>query len=395
MFTVDATRLLLQRADLDGLIITTPENFYWATGCFPKSIITRSTGGEAVVISAAGRAAPTVILSEHDAASYGSRLPYGDVRTYDTWIYFERGSGPGAAVGEKPEQFDSLRPIVEAVRDHGLSGSRIGIEEDLVSARTYNRIRSALPDACLVNATRLLYDLRAVKTWPEIQRFRDAAAITETATRQALALVREGVTDRELARAYREAASAGGAWLAGHCGHVNFSCGPDSGVAHVAGPFPASVLHAGDILRLDVGVLYEGVVTDFARAFVLGAASDRLLTLHRTLLTANRKMIASIRCGMRFCDLFRIGIETVREVYPAYNRGHMGHSISLGPNPEEPPFISAKETSEIRQGMVLCVEAPLYIVGVGGMNIEDMIVVTGDGAEELTRMDRGIAIAVG
>jgi len=388
MFNLEAVRHQLERAGLDGLIVTTPENFYGLTGCFPKSLITRTTGGEAVVLSAAERE-PTVVLSEHDAGSYGDRLPYRDIRTYDTWIYFERAGGGERRPAEKPEQYDSTQAMVEAVGAHGLTRGRIGIEEDLVSAATYNRIRRAIPDAELVNATRLLYDLRSVKGPAEIGRFREAAAITEQATQAALVLAREGVGDQELARAYKMRACELGAWLPGHCGHVNFSCGADSGAAHVAGPFPPGRLRAGEVLRLDVGILYRGVVTDFARAYLPGSPSDEWRRLHETLLRANRRMVGSLHPGIRFCDLFQIGIEVIRRVYPQYNRGHLGHSISLGPNPEEPPFISAKETREVQAGMVLCVEAPFYILGSGGMNIEDMVVVTDTGVEELTHLDRG------
>ena len=133
-------------------------------------------------------------------------------------------------------------------------------------------------------------------------------------------------------------------------------------------------------------------MTDFARAYVIGDGepNERLKKLHETILRANRTMVASIKPGLRFCDLFEIGMNVVKEVYPTYARGHLGHSISFGPNNEEAPFISAKETREIQEGMVLCIEVPFYIIGFGGINIEDMVIVTKDGTEALTKMSRDI-----
>jgi len=129
-----------------------------------------------------------------------------------------------------------------------------------------------------------------------------------------------------------------------------------------------------------------------ARTYVIGDPSPRLIKWHETLLTANRNIIHNIKPGTRFCDLFHIGLETITEVYPQYIRGHLGHSISIGPNPEEPPFISPEETKELKPGMVLCIEVPYYIIGFGAMNIEDMVIVTEDGMEELTHLGRGIKI---
>lgn len=394
MFNLSDARNLMIRNELDGLIVSTPENFYYVTGCYPKSLYTRASGMETVVIPTDESKEPAVIISEHDAESFRNMIPFGDIRTYETWIYFEKEGVPQQPKDFKPEQYNPMVAIAQALKDKGLTRRRIGIEENLISASTYNKIKGGLTDAILVNATTLFYEMRSVKDTSELEKFREAIKITEKATAAALARAREGTTDRDLAREYKKTASALGAWLAGHCGHVNFSSGPDSGAAHVAGPFPESTLRTGDIMRLDVGVYYDGVMTDIARAYSVGEPSPRLIKWHETIVRANRKIVENIKPGVRFCDLFRIGLETVREVYPQYIRGHLGHSISIGPNPEEPPFISPKESREVEPRMVLCIEVPFYIVGFGGINIEDMVIVTDDGIEELTHLYRGIEMPV-
>lgn len=392
MFNLKNARSLMEREELDGIIVSTSENFYYVTGCFSKSLYTRASGMETVVIPTDDSKEPTIIISEHDAESLRNRLPFDDIRTYETWIYFEKEGTLQQAKNFKPEQYDPMVAISTALKDKGLTKGRVGIEEDTISASFYKKIKEAIPNATLVNASKLFYEMRSTKEPKELEKFREAAEIMEKATRAALAVAKEGATDRDLAREYKKTASTLGAWLAGHCGHVNFSAGPDAGAAHVAGPFPVSTLRRGEIMRLDVGIFFNGIITDFARAYVIGESSPRLKKWHETIHNANRKIIQNIRPGVRFCDLFHIGLETVKEVYPQYIRGHLGHSISLGPSPEEPPFISAKEVKELKPGMVLCIEVPFYIIGFGGINIEDMVIVTKDGVEELTHLDRGIRL---
>lgn len=392
MFNLTSARNLMQSNGLDGFVVSTTENFYYVTGCYPKSLYMRSAGMEAVVIPTDDSKEPAVIISEHDAESFKNMISFSDIRTYETWIYFEREGIPQQAKNFKPEQYDPMVAISTALKDKGLTNGKIGIEEDLVPASFYTKLKQAIPSATLVNATNLMFEMRSIKEPKELDKFRKAARITEDALRAALALANEGATDRDLAREYKKTASALGAWLAGHCGHVNFSAGPDAGAAHVAGPHPVSTLRRGEIMRLDVGVYYDGAITDMARAYVIGDPSPRLVKWHETIVRTNRKIIENIKPRVRFCDLFHIGIGTMREVYPQYIRGHLGHSISIGPNPEEPPFISPKETKELRPGMVLCIEVPYYVIGFGGINIEDMVIVTEDGVEELTHLSRDLKL---
>lgn len=392
MFNLKSARGLMQNEGLDGIIVSTTDNFRYVTGCYPRSILSRSLGAEIVVIPADENEEPAVILSEVDAEGLRDMIAFGDIRTFESWIYFEVEGRVQAITKPKPEQYDPMATVVGAMKDKGLSRGIIGIEEDLTSASFCRRLKEALPNIKLVNATKLFYEMRAIKEPEELEKFRKAVKVTEDAMRAALAIAKVGVTDRDIAQEFKKTAIALGAWVAGHCGHMILGFGPKTGKYPIAGPHPVAILEEGQLLFWDVGVYYDGVVTDMGRAYVMGEPSHRLAKWHETILDANRKMVESIRPGIRFCDLFHIGMEKMRAVYPQYTRGHLGHSISIGPGPEEPPFISAQETRELKPGMVLCVEVPYYIVGFGGIDIEDMVIVTDDGVEELTSLDRGIKI---
>ena len=70
--------------------------------------------------------------------------------------------------------------------------------------------------------------------------------------------------------------------------------------------------------------------------------------------------------------------------YPSYERGHVGHSISLGPQTAEAPIISDANETSLEAGMILAMEVPCYIKGFNGFNIEDMVLITENGCEVLT-----------
>ena len=172
MFNLKSARDLMQNEGLDGLIVSTTDNFRYVTGCYPRSILSRSLGAEIVVIPAAENEEPAVILSEVDAEGLRDMIAFSDIRTFESWIYFEIEGRVQAITKPKPEQYDPMATVVETLKDKGLTKGRIGIEEDLTSASFYRKLKKALPNINLVNATKLFYEMRAIKEPEELEKFR-------------------------------------------------------------------------------------------------------------------------------------------------------------------------------------------------------------------------------
>jgi Xaa-Pro aminopeptidase len=143
-------------------------------------------------------------------------------------------------------------------------------------------------------------------------------------------------------------------------------------------------LESGDIIRFDVGGRYRHYRADIARIAVLGEASAKIRTYHHALHRGVQRGIELLRPGMPAAELFAAVVETVRkEGIPHYRRTHVGHGIGL--DGYDLPSLSPDSRDLIEENMVLCVEAPYYELGFGGLQVEDMVVVGRDGARSLMK----------
>ena len=167
-------------------------------------------------------------------------------------------------------------------------------------------------------------------------------------------------------------------------------------------------LKDGEVFKYDGGVHknFGFYTTDFARTWIVGKEDQMLIELKIRLYAysireygnfigkydsieeciEDAKRIENMKPGVKIKEIFNIGYNYVKEKYPQYERGHLGHSISLGPSTWEAPLITKAEERVLEKGMVLCVEVPLYIKGLGGFNIEDMVLIKENGAEILSNI---------
>jgi Xaa-Pro aminopeptidase len=141
-------------------------------------------------------------------------------------------------------------------------------------------------------------------------------------------------------------------------------------------------LKAGDILRFDVTAIRRGHFSDLSRSASIGSPPGEAKRLYVALRGAVEAMVSSVRPGFPVKELFRMGMEKVRGAgYPSYQRGNLGHGLGLGHYEE--PFITPENDTPLQPGMVLAVEAPYYVAGRFGLNVENNVLVTENGHEIL------------
>lgn len=225
--------------------------------------------------------------------------------------------------------------------------------------------------------------LRAVKGRREMDVMAKALRLAEAAFREALEAVGEDTRERELAAALDSAARLRGA--------------EDRAFETiVAGGVRGAMVHAspsGHRLRgavvVDWGVKYRGYYTDMTRTLALGRMSSPLRKAYSVVVEAQERAMERIRPGISAASVDRAARELIeREGYGDCFGHGLGHGVGL--EVHERPHITRNSKDVIEEGMVFTIEPGIYLPGVGGVRVEDMVVVKSDGAELLSNLPRGL-----
>lgn len=372
----------MRKDGLDAIVATTPENVTYSSGFWAMSQWIRRGPQAYVLVPLEERGPPAVMASTGliDLAA-DPEVWVRDIRRYGNFV-IDRTPDVGLdawdsrieALLAQPDDGDAVSCLVRAIKDRGLEGARIGVDEIGILPQYWDKLADALPKARLVRAADIFRHARAIKTAEEIARLRISAQIADKSIQAALAVAREGATEMDLARAFHATTIAeGGMPVLGCIGFGSRSAGTNVQPA-------AHALRKGEIIRFDVGGRYKHYRADIARNGVLGQPSPKLARYHRAICAGLARGIEMIKPGVRACDVFETTVEAVRrEGLAHYRRSHVGHGIGL--DGYDAPNIAPGNTEVFEAGMVICVETPYYEMGFGGLQVEDTLVVTKDGVE--------------
>ncbi len=379
-------KALMPKYEVDAVLVLSPENFHYITGAACHQLtVSRCPGVAAAIVTADSNTTTQVIGMDFEVKAFQEKINCV-IKKYDTWVgtkSWDEVVTNQCGQGQKAfKSFTgSLQVIADSLRETGLANKRIGIELDFIPFNYFKLLSAKLPDADFINISPLFIEARSVKTAEEIEIFRNITRIADEALAHASKYVKAGVSETELITLYRQQVMASGicvpsAWS-------GFLTGPNAGRLSLP---TDRIIVPGDIIKFDGGVNCEFnfYTTDMSRAWILGKANKILLDLKDRLYEAQRLAINQIKPGVPINEIFSTGYNYVKEHLRCYERGHLGHSISMGPSTTEEPVISATNTRLLEPGMILCVEVPFYIREVGGFNIEDMVLVTDNGHEVLT-----------
>ena len=269
--------------------------------------------------------------------------------------------------------------------DLGGAGHRVGLDEGNLFAPAWARLAERLAGTTLIPAYQLLRRARMVKSPTEVARLERAAQIAEDSVAAVLARLGPGVTEREAVMVYEEEVVRRGA-------SPYFSVITIGERAALADVYPSTrALQPGDLVRFDLGCVYEGYRSDISRTAVLGAPDAKQARYYGAALAGERAAIEAMKPGVPVGRIFDIAVQTTRAAgIPHYQRHHVGHGIGL--EPYDPPTIAPGGDTVLEPGMVFCVETPYYEHGWGGVQVEDAVEVTAAGARLLTRSSRELRI---
>jgi Xaa-Pro aminopeptidase len=347
-----ADRIAARLEDVDALLVTEPANLRYVTGF---------TG------------------------SNGFAVVGPDVRRFVTdFRYVEQ------AKAEVPD-FDRERAPQELLAAlSSLDGiTRLGFDDGHMSVRAHKRLGELVPDGVeLVPAAGIVEAVRAVKEPGEVLRIGAAAALVDEIYGWLLEWGIVGRTEREVAVALE------------HEMRVRGASGPsfDSIVAsaeHGALPHatPRDVAIARDTLvTIDIGAVLDGYCSDCTRTWATGPVPDELAEIHALVLRAQITALDAVAPGPTGRELDAVA----RDVITAAGHGdHFGHGLGHGVGlvTHEAPRLARTGETKLEPGNVVTVEPGVYVPGVGGVRIEDLVVVTESGRDVLSRTTKELVTA--
>jgi Xaa-Pro dipeptidase len=386
----ERTRDAIGRNGVDSLLALTPENAAYLTGrASTIATLWRLPGLVAVAVNRRGETA--VAAGDNEIAGYDTATRL----THPLWIEHldlrategdlparVRAARPHGLI-PRPAQFDvdaMLDAVAATVRAvAGLRG-RIGTELAALPAWVADGLRRRLPEVELVEAEPVFHDLRAIKDPDEIDQLRLAAELTEIGIAAARDALRPGLSALGVTAAYQTAI-----WAAATAEDRFAAMRQVEGLVSVGDGSDPAVVGPGATVKLDMQVDVGGYHSDVGRTYALKPTPEQTAVydaLHEALDAA----IAAIGPGVAFREAWRAGTEAMRAAgFANYSRGHLGHSVGLAHNYEEPPFIAADEARPFASGMVISVELPYYLLGVGNFQMERMVQI---GESSVVLLDR-------
>jgi Xaa-Pro aminopeptidase len=301
--------------------------------------------------------------------------PGGATTLYTDFRYLEK-----AAAVDGVELVRTARDVIGALAGL-LAGRRVGFESAHVTYAGHQRLAAGGAD--LVPTSGVVEALRRVKEQSEVAAIRAAAAISDEVY-AALAQERfTGRTEHELAWWLEQAFHEAGAERLAFSSIV--ASGPNGASPH-ADP-TGRVIERGTLVTIDMGCVVDGYNSDCTRTFSTGELPTALAEAYALCLEAQLAGLAAVRPGAHGADVDAVSRVAIEAAGLGERYGHgLGHGLGL--EVHESPVLRPESTDVLEPGNIVTVEPGIYLPGVGGVRIEDLVLVTDDGAEPLTHFTK-------
>lgn len=242
------------------------------------------------------------------------------------------------------------------------------------------------PNVSWCDGNKILEPLRCIKTSEELSIIKKAQEMAELALMKLLQSGLEGKSTEQISKELidlriREGFDSVGSGL--------IACGPDSASPHPI--LSKKRIARGDTVMFDIGGTYKGYHADMTRTCAVGYASEHFKEVYAIVLSAHMSAYHAAIPGISCDAVDQAARKVITDAgYGSFFTHRLGHGIGL--DVHEPPFAASGNLSLLETGHVLSVEPGIYLPGEFGIRIEDLIVITADGASSLNRMTKELLI---
>ena len=231
----------------------------------------------------------------------------------------------------------------------------------------------------------LVESLRAVKDAEELDAIRRATEVTDRAYEALQQEQFSGRTEKELVWRMTELFHEHGADEEAFA--TDIGAGPTAASPHA---MPGDhVIQAGELVLVDAGAKVGGYCSDCTRTYAVGDVSESLREVYEITREAQQEGLDAVRAGVTGRDADAAARAVIADAGYGENFGHgLGHGLGLLVH--EAPALRAESTDTLAAGNVVTVEPGIYLSGVAGVRIEDLVAVTEDGCELLTSLPKDL-----
>lgn len=263
---------------------------------------------------------------------------------------------------------------------------RLGFEKEDLTFGMYELYKSKVT-AELIPTAGLVEKLRIIKTPEELEVLKQAAKIADDAFTHICGFIKAGMTELEVANELEFFMRKQGATSS------SFDTIVASGIR---GALPHGVatdkkIETGELVTLDYGALYNGYISDITRTVAVGEPSEKMREIYEITLTAQKLAVEGIKPGMTGIQADAIARDYIASKGYGDAFGHStGHGIGL--EVHEAPGLSFRSETVLEPNMTVTAEPGIYLPGIGGVRIEDDLVITENGCERLTHCTKELQI---
>ncbi len=288
------------------------------------------------------------------------------------------------ALGAQVIYFEDTDDYVGMLASEMSEDGVIGVDK-VWPARFLLALMDKMPSAKFVNASYIIDHIRQIKTADEQEKMRAASACNDKSMGELIPLVVKGMTEKEMGEELLKIYLKNGAQ--GHSFDPIVAYGDNAADPHHEPDDSKGVY--GNAVVLDIGCMKYGYCADMTRTVFIGKASDKAKEIYEVVKEANRRGIEAAKPGARFCDVDRAARDYIEEQgYGAYFTHRTGHNIGM--EVHEYGDVSFTNENVLKPGMCFSVEPGIYIPGVAGVRIEDLVLITEDGCEVLNHYTKDL-----
>lgn len=290
--------------------------------------------------------------------------------------------------GARVEEFFSLSSVKEVLS--ALCAARVIMQSATTSVASARNFKQSLDGFEVVfdgSLDKIISELRIIKDSSELDNIVKAQRIAESAFDYVLGIIKDGMTEKQLALELDFYMLSHGAQA------LSFDTiavsGKNSSLPH--GVPSDKKIEKGDFITMDFGAVVNGYHSDMTRTVAVGFVTEEQRRVYETVLAAQKAALDGVREGITCSETDALARDIIeRAGYGEFFRHGLGHGV--GVEIHEAPTVSPRCETVLKEGMIITVEPGVYLPYRFGVRIEDMVCVTENGCLNLTKADKNMII---